>query len=340
MSQIGSNVAANHSASPKSVATKANLSLLAAVWNAFWWREIDFYPRIATDGKIETMGTPEVVAEINDATEHWNNIEGTMIEEALKLARQSLDEVKEQTEYQDQKATRLLTVTTFFGALSGLLFARFQDSYPLGAISTVKSDAIFLLIASYIVFSAFVMAALSGALVIFHATRTRFKYPPFETVSKQEEDPKSLLFYSALVRVRPRTWANAWIATGQAGDGGSRPMLRTDFRQRYLQNLVGETYLVAAKTADKLRYLQPAQSLLAISLRCLFVWLILLGVISVAIPPTKPAVAPTEIKLVTPSGSAPVEVKGVPSQPSSSTGTPPSQKVPGARQLESGAPKQ
>jgi hypothetical protein len=334
MTQIG--VAANGQTSLKPVPTRANLTVLAAVWNAFWWREIDFYPRIATEGEIATMETSAVIAEIYSATEHWAQVDGTTIDEAIKLARQSLDEVKEQTEYQDQKATRLLTVTTFLTALSGLLFTRFQDNYPLGALSTLSLEGYLLALASYAFFGAFVMAALSGALVTFHATRTRFKYPPFETASKQEEDPKSLVFYSALVRVRPRAWANAWVATGVAGVDHLTPALRADLFQRYFQNLVGETYLVAAKTADKLRYLQPAQSLLAISLRCLLVWLILLAVLSVAIPPTKPAAAPREINLVAPSESASGEPRGVQS-PATLTRPPPKASTGG--QLESVPPK-
>lgn len=267
--------------------------------------------------------------------EHWAQLDGQTIDEAIKLARQSLDEVKGQTEYQDQKATRLLTVATFLIALSGLLFTRFQDSYPLGALSTLSLGGYLLALASYALFGAFVIAALSGALVTFHATRTRFKYPPFETASKQEEDPKSLVFYSALVRVRPRAWANAWVATGVAEADHLAPALRADLFQRYFQNLVGETYLVAAKTADKLRYLQPAQSLLAISLRCLFVWLILLAVLSVAIPPTKSAAAPRDVNSVAPSESVSGEPRGV----QSPTLTPPPPKASTGGQLESGPPK-
>ena len=72
MTQIG--VAANDPTSLKPVPTRANLTLLAAVWNAFWWREIDFYPQIATESKIATMDTSAVISEIYSATEHWDSI--------------------------------------------------------------------------------------------------------------------------------------------------------------------------------------------------------------------------------------------------------------------------
>ena len=155
-------------------------------------------------------------------------------------------------------------------------------------------------------FGLFVISALSGALVTFHATRTRFKYPEEESIASQEKDPRSHLFFSVLLRVRPRAWARSFVNDVVKNVEGSGATIRPDLRQRYLQNLVTETYLVAAKTADKLRYLQPAQSLLATSLRCLFAWLILLGVIGASVSSIKPPVAPVEVRLV-PAG-APIPI--------------------------------
>ena len=85
---------------------------------------------------------------------------------------------------------------------------------------------------------------------------------------------------------------------GRDRDLGDKPTLRDDLRQRYFRHLVSETYLVAAKTADKLRYLEPAQSLLAISLRVLFLWLLLLAPVSILVPLTKPPAQPTKVTLV------------------------------------------
>ena len=63
--------------------------------------------------------------------------------------------------------------------------------------------------------------------------------------------------------------------------------LRPDLKIEYLKNYVAEAYLIAAKTADKLRYLQPAQSLLAWSLRCLLIYIVLLAYTQWTTPPTK-----------------------------------------------------
>ena len=281
------------------VATGATLGRVAAIWNALWWREADFYPRVAQGGVISTLGTLPMVEEMEQASARWPALDDDdALKSAIDLAKQSLAEVKAQTEYQDQKATRLLTVTTFLSALSGLLFSRFEDAYPIGTIASQPLRSALLLCCGYGAFAAFVILSLSGALVTFHATRTRFKYPPYQTTEEQEKDPESLLFYAGLIRSRPRAWIKGWVMAGAHCDPGEKPRLRDDLRQRYFQHLVSETYLVAAKTADKLRYLEPAQSLLAISLRFLFLWLILLAPISILVPSTKPPAQPAKVTLV------------------------------------------
>ena len=281
------------------VATGATLGHGAAIWNALWWREADFYPRVTEGRAISTLGTLRVVQEMEKASARWPTLDDNdALKSAIDLAKQSLAEVKAQTEYQDQKATRLLTVTTFLSALSGALFSRFEDTYPIDTITSQTCGRAVLLGCSYAVFAAFVIVSLSGALVIFHATRTRFKYPPYQTTEEEEKDPESLLFFGGLIRSRPRAWIKGWVTAGANGDPGDKPTLRDDLRQRYFRHLVSETYLVAAKTADKLRYLEPAQSLLAISLRCLFLWLLLLAPISIFVTVTKPPAQSSKVTLV------------------------------------------
>lgn len=282
------------------VATSATLGRVAAIWNALLWRNIDFYPRIAQDGVISTSDTVSVVREMEMASARWPTLDDDQaLKTATDFAKQSLAEVKAQTEYQDQKATRLLTITTILSALSGALFSRFEDSYPIDTVIIQPLGSALLLGFGYAAFVAFVIVSLSGALVTFHATRTRFKYPPYQTTEEQERDPESLLFYGGLIRSRPCAWMRGWVTAGANGDAGDKPTLRGDLQQRYFRHLVSETYLVAAKTADKLRYLEPAQSLLAISLRCLFLWILLFASVSILVPSTKrPAHQPIQVTVV------------------------------------------
>lgn len=284
-----------------SLPTRANLGPMRAIWSALRGGSADFYPRVVEDGGVSTLDTMRLLEEMGQASTRWRRLSNNPdLKVAIELAKQSLTEVKAQTEYQDQKATRLLTITTFLTALSAALFSHFEETHPISAITTQNLGAAVLVGLGYVGFCAFVILSLSGALVTFHATRTRFKYPPFQTTEEQERDPKSLLFYGGLIRSRPRAWVSGWVASGGDGDLGDQPAIRDDLPQRYLQHLVSETYLVAAKTADKLRLLEPAQSLLAISLRCLFAWLLILALVGTLVPSTKPTPKPVEVTLIPP----------------------------------------
>lgn len=229
------------------------------------------------------------------------------LDDAIDLAKASLSEVKAQTEYQDQKATRLLTVTTFLSALSGALFARFSANYPLTLVDRLDTGWRFALIGAYLTFVLFVLAAVGGALVTFHATRTRFKYSKEATAKRQVEPTGSFLFFREIIRVSPEGWAKSFVEVKQ-----SRPVLRSRLKEEYFKNYVMESYLVAAKTADKLRYLGPAQSLLAWALRCLLLFVIFITFIQAYIP--KEPTPPVQVELPWPEKpiSADVDLLQVP----------------------------
>ena len=91
-----------------------------------------------------------------------------------------------------------------------------------------------------------------------------------------------------MVGVTPTAWANSFVTPPKGATG--KALLRPDLRVEYLKNYVNEAYLIAAKTADKLRFLEPAQSLLAWALRCLLVFVVLFTIVNANWqgPPTKP----------------------------------------------------
>lgn len=272
------------------------LSIAKAVAHALISADIDFYPRVLIGGETQTLKTQAMLAEMGLASGDWHRLDGEKLETAIKLARQSLDEVKQQTEYQDQKATRLLTVTTVLTALSGALFARFNDGYPF-AINAYPNRLQLLLVGlAYLAFALFLVSALCGALVTFHATRTRFKYESIGEPAAESGSPKSRIFYVPMLRVRPRAWVKSFQAEEDPAKPDARPTLHAKLQHSYFSDLVGETYLVASKTADKLRYLEPAQSLLAWSLRFLFGWLILLAFVGAFV--AKQPAAPMPMQLV------------------------------------------
>lgn len=297
----------------------AALAWYQAVWNALWSKDLDFYPRVKNSaGSIISLDTKSMVKEFNNAAQQWTKLKADDLEAAIKLARQSLDESKEQTEYQDQKATRLLTVTTFLTALSGVLFTRFNDTYPIDSLSGLPCWSIGLLILGYLVFSLFLLSALMGAIVTFHATRTRFKYPKQEFAAREEGPPNSRLFYSGIISIRPKAWSSAFVIPPA---DGTHPKLRNDVVQAYYRDLVSETYLVASKTADKLRYLEPAQNLLSASLKFLLLWLFLLPVIAMSVTSEKEAQAPLQVNVSTQDRPMRIEAVPVPMQHSPEVST-------------------
>ena len=276
---------------PEKLPTGADLGWPAALLHAIFDRPIGFYPRLIDEGAVKTRAVETLIEEHVKATSGWDSLKDADpddMDQGIELAKASLSEAKAQTEYQDQKATRLLTVTTFLSALSAGLYAAFNSGHPMSAIYDNGPVAATLQILAHIAFLLFVLAALAGMLITFHATRTQFKYPESATVERQDEPTRSFLFFREMVGVTPAAWANSFITP--PATASAKPSLRPDLRVEYLKNYVGEAYLIAAKAADKLRYLEPAQSLLAWALRCLLGFILLYVIISVVVPaaPSKP----------------------------------------------------
>jgi len=223
--------------------------------------------------------------------------------ETLSRTRESLDEVKALTEYEDEKATRILTIVTIFGALAGLIFTRIADQYPLLRVVTLWGRWNFqtlLVIANYALFGMFVLFTVSGALVIFHATRVRFKYPSLPTPGGVPAPVKSHLFFKEILQVTPQSWARAFLSRGAPGQ------VSGDIGTEYFKNHIVESYLIAAKVGDKLRYLMPAQSILAWAMRILLVWLAVYAVTLVVVPEVPKPPAPAQIVFVNQRSSAPI----------------------------------
>jgi hypothetical protein len=257
------------------------LTAIGAVLGALLGRRLEHYPRFPqADGCWKKVPDSDLIERIATRLASLKP-EDANLKDALERGRESLDEVKELTEYQDQKATRLLTIITFLSALSGILFARFVESYPLHATLAqvdLASWGRVLVIISYALFGFFALLAICGALVVFHATRTQFRYPDTEAGAKEKTG--SYLFYKSIIEVTPEAWARSFVAEG------SDDQIAPDLQLRYLRNYIIETYLVAAKVAEKLRYLQPAQVILSWSIRALLFWLVFIAA-TIAFVPVK-----------------------------------------------------
>src|SRR3546814_80783 len=106
---------------------------MGAFVGAFLGRKLAHYPRFPdADGNWRQVTNSEMMARVSSGLSQLSH-DDSRLHDAVKAGRETLDEVKSLTEYQDQKATRLLTIITFLSALSSILFARFVASHPLHA---------------------------------------------------------------------------------------------------------------------------------------------------------------------------------------------------------------
>jgi hypothetical protein len=167
------------------------------------------------------------------------------------LAKSSLETVTHLTEYEDEKANRILTAMSFQSALAGLVFAAtvkaFSDTHVLTyhVIGPPELTYLlrFVLIASALgPFALYCFWLTRGAFNVLSAVTPRFNEP--QSFRSSGGKPKSRLFYRRIVEVSPEDWAKAFSQQAIS-----------DVRADYIKNAVLESYLIAEKIADKLRQL-------------------------------------------------------------------------------------
>jgi hypothetical protein len=236
-------------------------------------RKTLFFPR--HDGKTITPDTylPTITEELKKL-DHL-----TAIDECyLDRAKDSLKEVKALTEYQDQKAARLLTIVAFLTAAAGALFSKLLDVYPLYQVlpGSVAKGAFLAFV--YALFGLFLILVACGALVTFHAIQTRFVWPEEKPHEANYDRANSFLFFQSILRTAPAGWAVSFVERTSAIGCPDRLSLL------YYKNYIAETYLIAAKLGDKLRYLQPGQQLLQYAIRALLIWLLLVFIVALWMP--------------------------------------------------------
>lgn len=278
-------------------AKKPKLSWVQAVRDAWQGRKLEHFPHRDTADPAHTLvSSDDVIAAI---TSNLSLLEAGGDQEAdevalqalLERSRESLDEVKAQTEYQDQKAVRLLTVATLFVALAGVLINAFAQTHTLRFIPGGEIDwRQVLALPVYIGFAAFGLTVIAGALVTFHATQTRFRYD--EGTAIKSGAPMSQIFFRGIIQADPALWARSFTEKV-----GSATLPAKDLSLRYAKNYILESYLVAAKAADKLRYLEASQAILAFSLKVLLVWLVILAVIWVVHPGDPKTEIPLKVQI-------------------------------------------
>jgi hypothetical protein len=247
---------------------------LNALWGALCGKDLKHYPRQDETKPIESKALLDAIHRALDNFS-FESKETETIDPKLLIdrAKDSLEEVKKQTEYQDGKAGRLLTIVAFLTAAVGTVFGKFVDIYPLHKSLDIGGWASFWVASTYLLFGAYLLFVAAGAMVTFHAMSTRFVWPGGRNLADLDE-VRSFLFFQQIIRTKPEAWGNAFAGS------------KTNLLRGYYKHYVAEAYLVAAKVADKVRYLDPGQRLLLSGIRVLLGLFILVMITFALVPPT------------------------------------------------------
>lgn len=164
--------------------------------------------------------------------------------ELLPFAKWSLEAVTHVTEYEDEKANRILTAIAFLSALVAVAFAAIVQRFPFSVSETLSSSghrlAGYMVIALYSLFGLYFLLLTVGALMTLWAVQPRFRIPKVWGHTKRM--PASFLFFEKILEVSGKNWANAFTGTSSE-----------QLELEYLKNSILETYLIAQKIPKKLR---------------------------------------------------------------------------------------
>jgi hypothetical protein len=217
-----------------------------------------------------------------DVLEVLSKWQPTTPNEYLPGAQWSLATVTHLTEYEDEKANRILTAMAFLSALVGVVFAAVVQKCPMSFVSQLGARgyrfSALALFAVYVLFPVYFLILAVGATLTIFAVRPRFRIP-----KTWSGTPGSLLFFAKIVSASGKEWASAFA---------QRSGVEVD--QQYLKDAIFETYLIAQKIRIKLRKLRWGIWFFIISTVLLVVLLPLCAVVIAridSIPPEKPPVA-------------------------------------------------
>ncbi|MGA2253128.1 MAG: hypothetical protein ABSG53_00575 [Thermoguttaceae bacterium] len=228
----------------------------------------------------KTNKDDQQVIDIASALRSWTPAQAEPIG---SLARWSLESVTHLTEYEDEKANRILTAIAFLSALVGVVFAAIVQRYPFSSLAALgrperhwEAQLLIVVYSSFAVY--FVLLSLGAALTLW-AVRPRFRIP--KVWERTHKMPGSFLFFQEILKVSGSDWASAFTQT-------SPDQLQT----QYIKNSILETYLIAQKIPKKLRPLKKGLWLFFASTVVLVV-LLPMCVVTISFVDIAPATDPT-----------------------------------------------
>ena len=134
----------------------------------------------------------------------------TDIQDILQATQRSLETVTHLTEYEDDKANRILTamVRAHLRRMPAVVPSRFPLSAPLTLLRAGCIWEASLLIATYCAFVLYALTLTIGVALILHAVQPRFNVP--SAWKAEGSAPRSRLF-EKISEVSPTDWANSFV---------------------------------------------------------------------------------------------------------------------------------
>jgi hypothetical protein len=219
---------------------------------------------------MATSVPPDPVAQIAPLLSSWKKPIPADLPTLRELTAKSLDAVTHLTEYEDEKANRILTAMAFISAFAGVLFAAVIGHYSNAYLQQLKSASHcrFLLVeAGYGIFAIYATVLSVGVGFSLYGMMPRFNLPKAWKSKLPGSFPKSFLFFEKINEVAPADWANAFINT--AAD---------ELTFHHVKNNVLESYLVSGKIPQKLGPLKKASRLYIASTCILVLWVVLTAI--------------------------------------------------------------
>ncbi len=200
--------------------------------------------------------------EILNELKKWlmpSQLEDDNLDDLFQLSERSLIEVKHLTEYEDEKANRILTAVAFLSTLAGVLYIGLVPKDTTGSIVGAIQGRLAPIL-YHIVFGIYCLLTIVGAFLVIKAVRPKF-YVPKGWSRGTSSTPPSFLFFEKILEVSPKDWAHAFNINKQ------------ELKIQYIKDFIQESYLVAEKIRAKLKYLQPGVRLLQIAVLVLAIWI-------------------------------------------------------------------
>ena len=160
------------------------------------------------------------------------------------LVEKSLDTVTHLTEYEDEKANRIFAAMAFLSAFAAVMFAAVVEKRTLTSLLPWSPQWI-LLGACYGLFLLFGILLTVGSCLVLWAVRPRFNIPLKMKKTAPKTSPYSYLFFKGILSASPESWAQSFYQPA------------SELSEAYVKNCVGETYLIAEKVRDKVKWLEP-----------------------------------------------------------------------------------